>query len=141
MTDIALTAAQIAAVHPEEAEIYSFIAGEAITKGQLVYMDSAGKVQVADANDSGHQQAIGIAMDAAPAALETLSVLKRGAVAGFTLTNQAFDDGIYLSDTAGVAADSNGTLTVPIGRITSIPEVGGITKVIYFDFRWRADHA
>ncbi len=140
MTDLVITAAQIAALHSQEAEIYSFIAGEAITKGQAVYMDSAGKVQVADANDSGHQQAIGIAMNKAGAA-GVVNVLKRGAVAGFTLTNQAFDDPIYLSDTAGIFGDSVGTLTVPVGRITSVSQLGDITKVIYFNFRWRQDWA
>ena len=140
MADIALTAAQIEPLFAAQAEIYNFIAGGTITKGQAVYMDSAGKVQVADANAAGLQQAVGIALEGVVAG-QAVSVLKRGHVAGFTLTSQAFDDGVYLSDTAGAVADAAGTLEVPVGRVTSLPQKGSITKCIYFDFRWREDRA
>lgn len=141
MTDIAVVVAQVMVLHPDEAEIYSAICASAVTKGQALYLNSSGKVAPADANDSGLQQVVGIALKAG-AADETISMLIRGYCAGYTLTNQSFDDGIYLSDTgSGVIADSNGTLTVPIGRIGAITELGSLTKMIKFDIRYGADWA
>ena len=62
MADITVTAAKVAVVHPHNAEIYDFIASEAISAGQAVYQLSTGKVGVADANGAGKQQFRGIAL-------------------------------------------------------------------------------
>lgn len=133
MTDIALTAAQIGAVF-ESAEIVDMIAAVAITKGQAVYQTTSGTAGVADANDSGKEQFRGIALEAASIG-KVVPVLKRGHCYGFTLTNQSHDDALYLSDTAGVIADSNGTMNVKIGRVVAMPD-NDLTKVVYIEADW-----
>lgn len=137
MTDIALTAAKIGAVDPQKADILTFIAAEAITKGQAVYQTTSGTVGVADANVANKQQARGIALEAA-AAGQAVSVLRQGLMYGFTLSDQSYDDPVYLTDTAGAVGDANGTLTVPVGLVVALPDKD-LTKVIYFDFRYGAD--
>lgn len=132
MADIALTAAQIAAVKPDISEIFDATLAAAVTKGQAVYLTSAGTYGVADANDSGKQQIRGIAL-AAGAAGETIPVLKRGPLAGYTLTSQAYDAPIYLSDTAGALADAAGTMTVVAGRVCALNDRPTYTKVLWVD--------
>jgi hypothetical protein len=135
MADLSLTAAQISPVFPDKAEIYTFIAVEAITKGQAVYLVAAsGKVGVADANASGKQQLRGIALNAA-AAGEPVAVMKTGHIYGFTLTSQDYDDAVYLSDTAGALGDAAGTMTVNAGRVVSLSD-HSLTKVVYLDVNW-----
>lgn len=135
MTDIALTAAQIAPVYPEKAEIYDFIANAAITAGQVVYVLTTGKVGVADANDSGKEQAVGIALKAA-AAGQPVSVLKKGHVYGFTVSGMNAWAAAYLSNTAGALADAAGAMTVNAGRVVCLPDGASLTKVLYVDFDW-----
>ena len=132
MADIAVTAAQVAAVFPHSAEIYSFIATEAITAGQPVYFLSTGKAGVADANASGKQQVRGIALNGA-AAGQAVDVLKRGHVAGFTLGT--YNTLAYLSDTAGSLADAAGTVSAPVGRIVALSD-SNLTKALYVDLSW-----
>lgn len=138
MADLALTAAQIAAVHPHLSEIYSVLATEALTAGQAVYFTTAGKAGIADANVANAQQCRGIALNAAGVG-EPVDVLKRGHVYGFTLS-QDHDTPIFLSDTAGALADAAGTLTVPVGIVAPMADKD-LTKVLYVDARWGADWA
>jgi len=133
MANIALTTAKIGAVY-ESAEIIDMIAVEAITKGQAVYQTTAGKAGVAGANASGKQQFRGIALEAASIG-RVVPVLKRGHCYGFTLTSQAWEDRVFLSDTAGALADAHGTLTVGAGRVVALPD-SDLTKVIYIEALW-----
>ncbi len=135
MADITVTAAQVAPIYPHHAEIYDFIATEAIAKGQIVYQLTTGKVGVADANAGGKQQARGIALKAA-AAGEAVSVLKKGHVAGYTVSGLNADVRLYLSDTAGALADAAGTMSVTCGRVVAMPDDPTLTKVLYADFDW-----
>lgn len=139
MADLALTAAQIAVVFPEQAEIYTKTCAETITAGLSLFQDTDGKVQLADANVGGEQQTRFLALQGGGSG-DAISVLKTGHVYGFTIT-QAYDAPIFQSDTVGVLADAAGTLTVPVGIIDGIDRGGTITKVLYFDARWRGDYA
>lgn len=132
MADIALTAAQIAAVKPEMSQIVDVTLAATVTKGQALYLTSAGTFGVADANDSGKEQVRGIAL-AAGAAGETIPMLKRGPLAGYTLTSQAYDAPIYLSNTAGALADAAGTMTVVVGRVMPLNDRPTYTKVLWVD--------
>lgn len=135
MTAIAVTAAQVAVVIPEEAEVYDYIAAATITAGQAVYLVAAtGKVDLADANASGKQQFRGIALTGGGAG-QAISVLKRGLVYGFTLAGD-YDSLAYLSDTAGGLDDAAGTMTVHVGRVASLTDAGTLTKVLYVDADW-----
>jgi hypothetical protein len=136
MTDIALTAAQVSLAFPnaQTNEIVDFIATEAITKGQAVYLLTTGKVGVADANASGKQQFRGIAL-ANAAAGKPVSVLKKGVLYGYTISGLNADAMVYLSDTAGALADAAGTMTVVCGRVISLTDPS-LTKVLYVDADW-----
>ncbi len=141
MTDLAITAANISVVKPEDAEIVQVVVAEVVTAGQPLFFDSNGKGQLADANASGEQQARCLTLEAG-VANQSISCLKQGYVEGFTLSSQSFDDPIFVSDTVGVLADSVGTLTVPVGLVAPIAKDSStISKVLYLRFRWGADYA
>jgi hypothetical protein len=133
MADITVTAAKVAAIPEVENDIRSYIATEAITAGQAVYILTTGKVGVADANAGGKQQFRGIALNGGGAGA-AISVMHAGEVAGFTLAGNA-DALIYLSDTAGALADAAGTMTVVAGRITCRSDAD-LTKVLRVATSW-----
>lgn len=135
MADIVVTAARVAPIWPNKCEIYSFEAAETITKGQALYITSAGKVGVADANASGKEQFRGVALNGGGAG-QTIDCLRKGAVAGYTLTSQAYDAEIFLSDTVGAFADAAATMNVSIGRVMAMNDSGTLTKVLYVDADW-----
>lgn len=131
MADLALTAAQIAPVHAGNAEIYDYIMAAALTLGQIVYIDASGDADLADASAAGTAGFRGIVIAVKGGIGGVASVLVRGAVHGFTIT-QAYDADIYVSDTAGAIADAVGTVTVLIGRVMPLSD-NDRTKVIYFN--------
>lgn len=133
MADIVVTADAVAVIFPDAAEIYDFVAAAAITRGQAVYVNSSGKVDLADANGSGTLQFRGIALNPAGAG-QAVSVLKRGHVAGFTIS-QAYDAALYLSNTAGALADAAGGTSVNCGRVVPMSD-SSLTKVVYIDADW-----
>lgn len=129
MADIALTAAQIAPVNEFEYEAATYIAAAAITRGQAFYINSAGKADVADASAAGTAGVRGIALVPA-AAGEPVTGIVHGSVYGFTLTTQAYDAAIYLSNTAGALADAAGDTSFVVGRVKPMHD-SDITKVLY----------
>ena len=136
MADITVTAAKVGLIDPEKAVIRSYIAAETITKGQAVYITTAGKVGVADANAAGKQQFRGIALNGGGAG-QAIDVCHEGLLAGFTLTGNA-DTLLYLSDTAGALGDGAGTMTVRAGRVVCMPDKD-LTKVLRVFTQWTAD--
>lgn len=136
MADITVTAAKVALVKPQEAEIFDMIAGEAITAGQAVYLDgTTRKALIADANVAGKQQFRGIAMKTVGAG-QAVSVLKKGLVEGFDLSGLAGDAIAYLSDTAGALADAASvTKTVNCGRVVALTDAN-LSKVMYIEADW-----
>lgn len=135
MADISVTAAQVGLVNPLHAEVYTFVAAETITAGQVVFLDSNGKAELADANAAGEQQARGVALNGGGAG-SAIDVLKEGLVYGFDLSGMDYDAIVYLSDTVGALADANGTMTVVCGRVIPASDKD-LTKLLYADFRWR----
>jgi hypothetical protein len=134
MADIAKVAGTVRATHPRNAEIYDGLAGETIAEGDTVYLASTGKYMLTDTNVAGKQQGRGIALNAAGTGRPGVSVLRRGTVAGFTVTAMAYDALVYLSDTPGAVGTAAGTMSAPVGRVTAIADGGTPTKVILFDF-------
>lgn len=134
MADITVTAAQVALIFPDKAEVTDMIAAVAITAGQALYQNTDGKAALADANASGAQQFRGIAMNAA-AAGQAVSVLIRGHIYGFTVSSLNGDAILYLSNTAGALADGAGAMTVNCGRVTALTD-GSLTKVAYICADW-----
>lgn len=132
MADITVTAAKVAVVFPEQAEIYNVVLAEAVTKGLALYQTTSGTYGKADANAAGKQQFRGIALEAA-AAGEAVSMLKQGILAGYTLAT--YDDEVYLSDTAGALSTTPGTLLVKCGRVMSLADPA-LTEVLYVEADW-----
>lgn len=128
MADLTVTAAQVAAVFPNDARIRSKIAVESLTRGDAVYYTTAGKAGKADANVAGKQQFRGIALETVGSG-QAVDVLEDGEVYGFTLSGVNHDALIYLSDTAGKLADAAGTMTVQVGRVAGLSDAD-ITKTI-----------
>jgi hypothetical protein len=138
MTDITVTAAQVAALDPLKAVIRSYIAAVAITKGQAVYFTTAGKVGVADANDSGKEQFRGIALNTV-AAGDAVDVLHEGEVGGFSVSALNGDALVYLSNTAGKLATAAGTMEVHAGRVVVLTDGPTLTKVVRVFTQWEAN--
>ncbi len=137
MADIAVTAAQVGLVDPAKATVRSYIAAATITKGQAVYITTAGKVGVADANDAGKQQFRGIALNGGGAG-QAIDVVHEGEVYGFDLSGVNPDVLVYLSDTAGALADGVGTMTVAAGRVECLADKD-LTKVLRVFTQWEAN--
>jgi len=125
MADITVTAAQVGLVDPLKATVKSYVALEAITKGQAVCIDATyGKVVPADENDAGHLQFRGIALNAAGIG-GAVDVVEDGELYGFTLAGD-YDSIVYLSATAGALADSG---SVICGRVAPLTDAS-LTKVL-----------
>ena len=131
MADLALTAANIGMADASKSQTITGFAAAAITAGQVVYMDTAGKFDLADASAAGTAGARGIALRTV-ATGEALTVLSEGEVSGFTIS-QAYDAPIFLSDTAGALADAAGTVSVAVGNVSSATDKD-ITKLLYVRF-------
>lgn len=134
MTAITVTAAQVSLVYPEQAEVRTAIATEALTKGVPVYIvASTGKMGIADANDNAKREFQGIAMTAA-AADQAFDRLVEGYVIGYDLSGVNYGDLIYLSDAAGIA-DVSGSNLVVVGRVEPVCDGGTLSKVLHVEAR------
>lgn len=133
MADIVVTADNVAVLYPRHAEIYDFVAAVAVTAGQVLYLNSAGKADLYDSNGSGTLQPLGIALNGAGAG-QAISVLKRGFVAGFTISSLAYDAVVYGSNTAGALSDGAGSSSVILGRVKAVAD--SPSKALYVDMPW-----
>jgi len=140
MTDIALTAAQVALIDPLKADIKSYIAYEALTRGDAVYIKTDGTVAKADANGSGTLQFRGIALESVGAGA-AVDVLHEGLIAGFTVSGMNADAIAYLSNTAGKLATAAGSTSVACGRVLCMTDQPTATKVLRIFTQWEADWA
>jgi len=130
--DIAVTAAQVAPVFPEKAEIFTGIAGVTITAGQALYIIAAdGKLGLADENESAEASFVwGIALNGGGAG-QAIDVLRRGHVYGFGVSalNAALE--VSLSNTAGALLDTGATTNI-VGRVVRLSDAS-MTKVLFVD--------
>lgn len=134
MADIVVTADNVAVLYPRHAEIYDGVAAAAITAGQILYLTSAGKLNLYDSNGSGTLQPLGMALNSAGAG-QAVSYLKRGFVAGFTISSLAYDAALYGSNTAGALSDAAGSSLVILGRVKAASD-GSLTKILWFEANW-----
>lgn len=135
MADIALTTAEVRAINPDEAEFFSVTAAVALIKGDIVYFNTAGKADLADGSVAGTAQARGIVTETVGAG-GVVSIIKRGLVAGFTVSALNGDVRLFVSDTARKLADAAGTVGVTCGRVMIMNDNPDFTKVVYFEFDW-----
>lgn len=131
MTAIALTAALVSRVFPQDDEVISVKLAETVTQGAPAYQTTSGTYGLADANAAGKQQFRGVFLEAG-AAGDVVPMLKRGWLYGYTLGT--IETPIYLSDTVGVFDDAAGTMTVVCGRVCTLPDAS--TKILYVEARW-----
>ncbi|MCG3177540.1 MAG: hypothetical protein MOGMAGMI_02514 [Candidatus Omnitrophica bacterium] len=117
MADLTITAKSVRPL--PNALVRDFIAGGTVNVGDLVYVDSNGKVQQANASAAGTAVAIGIAVAVgslgatAAASGDVVSVVLVGAVNGFSSLTPGVK--VYVSNTAGKCADAAGTVSKQIG--------------------------
>ena len=88
-----------------------YTAGAAIAAGEIVAMQSDGYVDPADT--SAYDQVVGIAIQAATEAGETVDVVVFGPVK--CLTGATVGANVYASDTAGEPSESVGTKDIMVG--------------------------
>lgn len=139
MADIAKTIAQIGLVDPTKAKTLSVIAAEAIDAGEGCYINSAGKAALADGSAAGTAQIRGVALNSAGAG-QAVTLVKEGAMYGFTISGMDYDARAYVSDTAGALADAAGTVPATVGRVIGLSDKD-ITKVLYVDTDWTSQWA
>lgn len=132
MGNIAVTASKVAVVDPDKAWIDTYIAGVTITAGQFVYgIVSSGKVGLADEDASAEASwVIGVALQDAVAG-QSLQVLRRGKVYGFTLSSHAYWLPCSLSATAGALLDTGATTNI-VARVVPLSDAD-LTKVLEVD--------
>lgn len=132
MGDLTVTAAKVASVYPDKAEIFDGIAGVTITAGQVVYQIAAsGKLGLADEDASAEASHVwGIALNGGGAG-QAISVLRRGHMYGVTLTSLDYGAACSLSNTAGALLDTGATGNI-VGRVTAISDAD-LTKVLFVD--------
>ena len=124
MADIAIATG--AAIRPVSGvanghEQYTHEAAEAITAGQVYRLDTNGKAVKADSSVARVQ--LFMALNTVVAGQGVVGLAK-GLVDGFNLDARAFNDTIYLSNTAGNIADAAGTASNPVARVISVPFSG-----------------
>jgi len=119
MADLALVTAGQLRVE-ESLEQDTLPAGVAIAAGQSVKKDATtGRWILADASAAATANAYGMAVRSVPAGLP-VTAIRRGVVDGFDLDDIDYGDPVYLSDTAGAAADAAGTVAKVIGEVTAV---------------------
>lgn len=133
MADLAKTEAAVAVIFPLKAEIHTGIAAAALAAGDVGYLDTSGTISKADASAAGTTVCPCIILTSGGAG-QSVNILKKGHVAGFTIT-QAYGAEIFLSDTTGVLADAAGTVSVHAGRVVAMTDKAK-TKVLFVDFTW-----
>jgi hypothetical protein len=134
MAAIALTAAQVGLVDPIKATVKAYVAGATITKGQVVAMATDGTIDPADASAGGgylYEQVVGVALVGGGAG-QSIDVVRRGEVYGFTVSAMDSGDLVYVSDTAGSLDTAAGTVTVIVGRIAPLTDQS-VTEVVSLD--------
>lgn len=130
MADITRTKANVSLVYPGfPNKINNGIAAVAIEAGQPLYVTSAGKYGLADANAAAADQFRGIALESV-AAGAPISALEEGYLYGYTLGG-AHDAAVYVSDTVGELADAAGTASLEVGKVWhKWDSAGNVTKIL-----------
>lgn len=129
MALVPVTAANVETSQSMTAMRRSGHAAAAITRGQAVYLTTAGLVGVASAGAAGTAGYAGIATSDA-AAGQRVDYIEKGLVEGFTLTALDFGALVYLGDTAGTLDTAAGTVSTVVGRVDQVTLSTGPVKVL-----------
>lgn len=130
-----VTEAQLLLLRPSESEVIPVIAGAAVTRGDAVYFGTAdGKIQKTLSGTPATAQGRGIVLESAGSGQAT-SIVKRGWLGGYTLTNVPYDAQVFLDNAAGGIGTAAGTVSVPVGRVAALTDASR-TKAVYVEFDW-----
>jgi hypothetical protein len=110
-------------------EQLTLVAGEAITAGMPVRIDTAGKFTAANGSSAGEARIWGIATQTVAAGLPVTAV-RRGYMDGWDLSAMAFDADVFLSNTDGRLDTAAGTVNVVVGTVIAAT---GVTLGTAFD--------
>lgn len=127
MAEITKTTAKIATTYSDRAEIVQHKTAVAITAGQAVTLNTAGKLVLADANDSDADHFLGIALETVGIG-QVCAVCVRGHIYGFDVASKNAMSTVFVSDDAGKLADAAGTKAVIAGYVSALADA---TKVLY----------
>jgi len=133
MSTVAVTTAQVAMLDPIKCVTRSYIANEAITRGQAVYILTTGKVGLADSDGSGTRQFRGIALDTVGAG-QAVEVLHDGEIGGFGVSALNADTLVYVGTVAGTLI--TGTGGAKAGRVVTLTDKPTYTKVLRIFTAW-----
>lgn len=132
MTVITVTAARVHPVLIIEQETKPAV--EAITAGQYVRLDTAGKWALGNGTTTGEVGAGGGIALKSVAAGEALTALRRGIVdIGDGFTALAFGASVYLSDTDGALDTAAGTVSKVVGYVDSAWAAASADKLLHVD--------
>lgn len=135
MSDIALdTSRNLNVVFAEEAEIRDFKEAETLAVGDSVYVTAAGKALKTNADGVAPAKAQGRGVVVSRIG-STVSVMKKGYLAGHDLSALDCDAQVFLSNTPGKLATAAGTVPVPCGRVSCLTN-DSQTKILYVEFDW-----
>lgn len=108
-------------------------AAAAITRGQIVYVDSNGKWALAASTSAGAAGNFRAVALKDVGANEPLTAVIRGFIdMGDGFTSMAFGAPVYLNDTAGSIGDAAGTVSVIAGYVDSAWAATAADKLLYF---------
>lgn len=134
MAAVTLTAAQVALVFPDRAEVVPAIAAAVTTVGQAKYYDTDGNVASTLAGTTAANAFHGVALKAAGAG-QAIDLVHRGHLYGFDLSNVAYGGTVYAGTAAGAYSDSAVGGTVPVGICVPLTDPDR-TKVLYVMAKW-----
>lgn len=121
--EIALVAANRVNVVESDLQV-TLPVDEAITAGMAVRLNvTTGKFTKAKATELAEARIFGIATKTVAAGLP-LTVIRRGLMDGYDLSDMDYDADVYLSDTDGRLSTVAGTISYVVGRV--IPVTGGM---------------
>jgi hypothetical protein len=109
-------------------------AAVAITAGQGVFVNSAGKFALASGATVGARGFFGVATRTC-AAGEACTALRRGIMDGWDLSALAHDAPVFVSNTDGALDSAAGTLSIQIGRVLPVwgEALGSVSRVLWVE--------
>lgn len=132
MATIAVTAANIALVHPTSAKVWPVKLAATTTAGQVLYQNTNGTFGLCDTDNTATDQPAGIALEGG-AAGQVISMVKEGAIYGVDLLGENYGGLVYASGTAGGLSDVAKVQVV--GRVMPLSDPS-LTKVLYVEIPW-----
>lgn len=134
MSAVELVAGEIKPCFPDpgHCEVYSGKAGEALTRGQVVYIHTDGTWLLADSGVAAEDEPQGVVVYHDAPSGQQASILVRGPCEGFTVSGLNAGVLVYLANGTPGGIDTAVDADVPVARVWPL---ANLTKVLYFCFR------